>query len=124
MPRPCKIRRVCAQPGCSRFGPRDCKAEMRQTVTMTLDEYESIRLIDMEGMTQAQCAKQMGVARTTAQSIYNNARSKLARCLVQGAELAIEGGDYVMCDGSHKSCMGSCECCRRVKYQMGGNKNE
>lgn len=103
MPRPCKRRRICAMPGCGRFGPQDGSGA-QQTITMTLDEFETIRLIDLEGATQEQCALRMNVARTTVQAIYNSARSKLAECLVNGKELRIEGGDYVLCDGSAESC--------------------
>lgn len=85
-------------PGCGRFGPKEpCGAE-RPAVAMTLDEYESVRLIDLLGMTQEQCAAQMGVARTTAQAIYNSARVKLAECLVNQRELKIGGGEYILCE--------------------------
>ena len=100
MPRPCKRRRVCAEPSCGHFGPKDPGAATGQTVIMTLDEFEAIRLIDLEGRTQEQCAALMNVARTTVQAIYSSARGKLAECLVNGSELRIEGGDYVLCDGS------------------------
>lgn len=63
---------------------------------MNLDEYECIRLIDYEGLEQEQCAKQMGVARTTVQTIYKNAREKLADFLVNGKRIRIDGGDVVM----------------------------
>lgn len=65
---------------------------------MGLDEYEVIRLIDLEGLQQEQAAVQMGVARTTVQSIYNAARRKLADCMVNGKMLRIEGGDVEVCE--------------------------
>lgn len=113
MPRPCKRRRVCALPRCGRFGPMEQTAGERQAVTMALDEFESIRLIDLEGLTQEQCAERMGVARTTAQAIYNSARIKLAECLVNQKELTIKGGNYVLCDGSAQGCGQPCHCRRR-----------
>lgn len=109
MPRPCKRRRICAMPGCRRFGPGGGCENREQIVTMTLDEYESVRLIDLEDMTQEQCAGQMNVARTTAQAIYSSARGKIADCLVNGKALEIAGGDYVLCDGGGSGC-GRCRC--------------
>ncbi len=104
MPRPCKRRRICAMPGYGRFGPIGGEETERSAVTMTLDEFESIRLIDLEGLTQEGCAERMNVARTTAQAIYNSARMKLAECLINVKELRIEGGDYILCDGSVEGC--------------------
>ncbi len=70
MPRPRKRRRVCSLPENNRFGPLDTAAHS-DCVIMTIDEYETIRLIELERMTQEQCAEQMNVARTTVQRIYN-----------------------------------------------------
>ena len=92
MPRPCKQRRVCGHPPCGRFGPAGQDAGPE--VVMGVDEFEAIRLIDLEGLTQEECAAQMNVARTTVQAIYAQARVKLARCLVGGCALSIRGGDY------------------------------
>ena len=75
---------------------------------MTLDEYETIRLIDLLGRTQEDCAKQMGVARTTVQSVYNAARKKVAESLVNGVRLTIEGGDYILCSYGTECCGKMC----------------
>jgi len=70
MPRPMKWRKVCSMPESIRFGPLDLEAHQKDNVIMTIDEYEAIRLIDIEGFTQEECSAQMGVARTTIQGIY------------------------------------------------------
>lgn len=99
MPRPMKWRKVCCLPESNKFGPLDSPADTENYIKMTVDEYETIRLIDLEGLTQEECAKQMSVARTTVQGIYNEARKKLAESLVNGKVLLIEGGEYRLCDG-------------------------
>ena len=104
MPRPRKWRTVCCMPDSSRFGPLDPQLVHDGTVHMTIDEYETIRLIDLEKLTQEECAAQMNVARTTVQGIYDNARTKLAESLVNGKVLWIEGGDYRLCDGNGRAC--------------------
>ena len=104
MPRPRKWRRVCCLPDSNRFGPLDSPTDAVNTVNMTVDEYETIRLIDLDGFTQEECANQMNISRTTVQGIYDEARKKLAESLVNGKVLWIEGGEYQLCDGSGTGC--------------------
>lgn len=114
MPRPMKWRKVCCLPESNRFGPLNATTDDKNHVNMTIDEYETIRLIDLEGFTQEECAKQMNVARTTVQGIYTEAREKLAQSLVNGKVLLIEGGEYRLCDGFGNSCGGGG--CRRRRF--------
>ena len=113
MPRPMKWRKVCCLPESNKFGPLDSLANEKSSVEMTVDEYETIRLIDLEGFTQEECAQQMSVARTTVQGIYNEARKKLAESLVNGKVLLIEGGEYKLCDGFGNGCGRGCHRHRR-----------
>lgn len=69
-------------------------------VILTVDEYEVIRLIDLEKMTHEQCARQMDISRTTVTEIYETAREKIADSIVHGKLLLIAGGHYRLCDGS------------------------
>lgn len=125
MPRPCKRRRICAEPSCGHFGPKDESGDGRQIVLMTVDEFECIRLIDLEGMTQEQCANQMNIARTTAQAIYGSARAKLAECLVNEKDLRITGGDYVLCDRKAECRRDGGPCKRRCPMENHAkNQNE
>lgn len=87
----------------NRFGPLNAP-EIANSIIMSVDEYETIRLIDHEGFTQEECAAQMNIARTTVQGIYNDARKKLSESLVNGNVLIIEGGDYKLCDGLESVC--------------------
>lgn len=107
MPRPVKCRRVCAMPRTKGFGPlpRGACGKARG-LTLSVDEYEALRLIDLEGLTQGQCAAQMEVARTTVQAVYDAARRKVADALVNGRQLVIEGGSY-------RVCPQAAGCCRR-----------
>ena len=108
MSRPRKCRRVCFLPEAKEFSPKDGQ-ENAQPVILTVDEYETIRLIDKEGLSQEECSKSMEVARTTVQQIYTDARKKLASCLVDGLPLKIEGGDYRLCEEGEYCCL--CGCC-------------
>lgn len=108
MPRPRKWRRVCCLPDSDRFGPLNPLLQQDLVILMTVDEYETIRLIDLEGLTQEECAAQMHIARTTVQGIYTDARKKLADSLVNGKILQIEGGDYKLCDGPEGTCGMGC----------------
>ena len=116
MPRPKKCRRVCGLPACREFAPRGtgCAGE---PVALGLDEFETIRLIDLEGLQQEQAAVQMGVARTTVQAMYNTARRKIAACLVDGRALRIEGGDVAVCEKRagcpRRGCCARQECAKK-----------
>ena len=106
MSRPRKWRKICAAPRCTHFTPSQEQAG--GTVGMMLDEYESIRLIDLEGLTQAQCADRMEISRATAQAIYHSARKKLADCVVNGRKLIISGGEYRICEHGDAQCGRDC----------------
>ena len=103
MPRPRKNRIVCHFPRTLTFEPGD-REGAGEPVVLTVDEYETLRLIDREGLSQEQCGQRMNVARTTVQLIYTSARKKLADVLVEGRPLRIEGGDYRLCRGDSVSC--------------------
>ena len=113
MPRPRKCRKVCCLPKSNLFGPIDKTMIENQIIIMTVDEYEAIRLMDLEGMTQEECAEKMNVARTTVQRIYNEARLKIAKSLVNGYLLKIEGGDYQLCE--ENSSLFGCRRCHEQK---------
>ena len=97
MPRPPQCRRICDVPQVDTFCPNGC--ENTEPILLTLDEYEVIRLVDLEQQTHEQCAAQMDISRSTVQEIYEVARRKIAACLVHGKSLHITGGNYRICGG-------------------------
>ena len=140
MARPRKCRRVCQLPETRFFmpaeGPGEADLEKNggqsgfsvsadtEKVVLSVDEYETIRLIDLEGLSQEECSRYMDVARTTVQLIYMSARRKLARMLVLGLPLEIVGGDYQLCSGGETRC--GCSSCYRqkLKQEYGKTKGE
>ncbi len=97
MPRPTRCRRICGAPQVDTFCPNGC--EDAEPILLTLDEYEVIRLVDLEQQTHEQCAAQMDISRSTVQEIYESPRRKIAACLVHGKPLHITGGNYRICGG-------------------------
>jgi len=104
MPRPLKKRNVCQLPSYLAFGPCQSCGKKIDSVTLLIDELETIRLIDLEGYSQEEASIQMKVARTTVQRIYIDARKKLSDAIVNGKRLVIEGGEYILCDKNSESC--------------------
>ena len=113
MARPQKCRRICNVPQTDSFRPEKHRGEI--PIIMTVDEYEVIRLVDLEEKTHEQCALQMDISRSTVQEIYENARRKLAACIVYGRKLVIAGGNYRVCDGRE-----NCRC--ELKCRQADNK--
>ena len=104
MARPKTCRRICALPCEREFIPASGE---KGVVSLSLDELETLRLLDLERLTQEECALQMGVARATAALIYDSARRKVAAALVLGQRLIIGGGDVIVC-GNAKHCCRRC----------------
>ena len=116
MPRPVKCRKVCHFPRVLEFLPARAAAP-GPPILLSGDEYETIRLIDKEGLSQEACGERMQVARTTVQKIYDSARKKLAEALVEGAPLHIKGGEFRLCDGKSAGC-GCMDCFKRQYHQQ------
>lgn len=108
MARPTRCRRICMEPAYESFTPQGIPSG--EQVNLSIDEYEVIRLVDLEKLTHEQCARQMDVSRTTVTEIYESAREKIADSIVHGKILLIAGGNYRLCDGSaHRYCQKKCK---------------
>jgi len=92
VPRPPKPRWIFGPPLAAVFKPAGVPARTLAWVTLALDEFEALRLVDREGLDQDQAAERMGVSRPTVTRLLGRARAKVAQVICDGAALAIEGG--------------------------------
>lgn len=92
MSRPKSCRRVCGEAKFTVFKPAGVPASALETVTLTMDEFEAIRLADLDGIYHEKAADRMNVSRQTFGRILDAARRKVAKVLVDGLALRIEGG--------------------------------
>lgn len=102
MPRPFCHRRIAGRPAASIFKPIGIPVRALEEVVMTLDEFEAVRLADLEGLYQEEAAEQMGVSRPTFSRIVDTAHRKMADALVHGKALRIEGGPVHI--AGHRCC--------------------
>ncbi len=106
MARPTKCRRICLEPVYDSFTPD--KGQPCESIVLTVDEYEVVRLIDLDKLTHEQCARQMDISRTTVTELYERARYKIADSIVHGKRFSISGGHYKVCDGTQPCCRKRC----------------
>lgn len=96
MPRPIKWRRVGFIPGVVHFKPAGVPIRVLDEVSLSMEEAEAIRLKDLEGLRQEECAQHMKISRPTFHRVLGAARSKLADAIINGKAIRIEGGNYEM----------------------------
>ncbi|MEA3459043.1 MAG: DUF134 domain-containing protein [Candidatus Thermoplasmatota archaeon] len=77
------------------FRPYGQPQTIADTVVITVEELEALRLVDLEDLTQEEAAAMMGVSRKTLWNDLQRARKKAVNALVNGCAIRIEGGDYV-----------------------------
>lgn len=94
MARPTKWRKIENIPSVSYFVPSDKEIEGTPQNILKLEELEALRLKDLEGLGQDECADKMEVSRPTFQRILFSAREIIADCLINGKTIHIEGGNY------------------------------
>ena len=96
MAKPKKDRRVQYPPSVVYFKPQGIPMIQLEQETLTVDEYEAIRLVDKDGLDQEQAAKRMDISRATCARIVESAHKKIAEALTEGKAIRIEGGNVVL----------------------------
>ena len=92
MARPHCPRRIATLPGVVFFKPAGIPLRDLEERVLPLDQFEALRLADVEGMGQIDAARLMGISRQTFSRILARARQTVATCMTQGMAVRIEGG--------------------------------
>lgn len=90
---PYRRRRVQLPPKFKNFKPSGIPRKMLEIVSLTFDEYEAIRLADYLGKQHLEASELMDISRPTFTRLIDQARQKLAKAIVEGQELIIDGGN-------------------------------
>ena len=126
MARPKKERVICSVPRHRQFAPViENNSEM---IYLEADEYEVIRLHDLEHLNQAEVAKQMLVSRPTVALLLAGAHQKIADALVNGRPITIHtNSDCCVCEiGSacppekKNNCAKKHHCAASCRYEKEG----
>jgi predicted DNA-binding protein (UPF0251 family) len=94
VPRPRKRRILTRTPRPATYKPAGVPLDGLRRITLLHEEMEALRLADLQGLTQTEAARRMGVSRSTFQRIVTQARHQVAEALVEGHALQIEGGTF------------------------------
>lgn len=92
MVRPRLQRRVHGEFSATFFKPAGIPVRELDTINLTFDELEAVRLTDLEDLYQADAAEKMNVSRQTLGNIVKSAHKKIAEALIRGKAIKIEGG--------------------------------
>jgi predicted DNA-binding protein (UPF0251 family) len=86
-------RRIHQPPNFKNFKPSGIPRNILKTLYLTIDEYEAVRLADYEGMEHLEASEKMNISRPTFTRLIEKARHKIARTIIDGMELVVEGGN-------------------------------
>jgi len=81
------LRRVVAPPGFRGYKPYGNRYGRKKHVDLLYEEYEAIKLADYDLMTHLEASRLMGVSRATFARVYESARRKIAKALVETREI-------------------------------------
>ncbi|MBT3985133.1 DUF134 domain-containing protein [archaeon] len=94
MVRPRRCRRVRFRGDFYYFKPRGIPINELEEIELRVEEFEALRLKDLENMDQNKAAEKMEISQSTFHRILIEARKKVADALVNGKAIKIEGGDF------------------------------
>lgn len=96
MVRPRKVKIVDYKPNVTYFKPQAVPLKYLEEIKLTLDELETLRLSNIEKLSQSDAANKMNVHQSTFQRTLTRAREKITDALINGKAIKINGGEYKM----------------------------
>jgi predicted DNA-binding protein (UPF0251 family) len=138
MPNRRRFRRINGPPMMEGYKPFGVPMRELESVVMSLEEYESLRLADYENLTQEEAARKMNISRPTFTRLYDKARKNVAKAFVEGKAILIRGGTFISgdywyrCNNCHETIISptpeeSCDKCNSdniVRIDTGDGENE
>lgn len=100
MPRPRIRRRIKFMPGVTYFKPAGVPMANLSEIILSIEEYEAVRLVDLENVSQSKAGKQMKISQPTLSRLLQSARKKLSDAIINGKAIKIQGGNYKMVQGT------------------------
>ena len=94
MSRPLALKRVLAEPSVAYFKPAGISLRLINEVSLGVEEFEALRLVDFLCLAQEKAASKMGVSQPTLSRVLSSARKKVAGAISNGKALRVEGGSY------------------------------
>lgn len=124
IPRPRRFRKVGFFPNFNLFKPAGRRAAELEEVSVTVDEFETVRLKDFLGMEQKKACAKMDISQPTFHRLLLDARKKISEALVEGKAIRIEGGNFNLVketikESSHEKRCRCMACNKEVKSRRG-----
>ena len=95
MSRPRRLRRILEEPQIRCFKPEGTNRDSSESVKITIDEFEAMRLRDYHNIQQKRSAEIMGISQPTFHRILSSARKKISKALIEGTPITIIGEDFI-----------------------------
>ncbi|ABR55386.1 protein of unknown function DUF134 [Methanococcus vannielii SB] len=104
--RPKILRLISEEPKFNIFKPVGIPKNELESVVLTLEELESLRLVDYVGQSHEDAADSMGISRRVFWNILKSARKKVSDALINGKMIDIGGGYYQIRKCNEQECQG------------------
>lgn len=89
MPRPRLHRKISFSPDVTYFKPQGVPMRFLETIELTAEEAEALRLKNIEDLDQEQAAQKMKTSQSTFQRILSSAYKKVSQALIKGQAIKL-----------------------------------